>query len=1242
MKKSIIILYLFFTYFTSESQTLEHLNSIKSPDLSSFQQANFVPVNEYTGRINIEIPIYNIDLDGLSIPISVSYNTGGVKVNSTSSSVGLNWSLNAGGFISREIKGDDDFVGELEYGGSYTGSLNISAGDGSTETFSTAFTSALYIRFGYLAHNNYDSGFQTLPSRKDKEPDTYSLYAPGLTTQFTNKSNMEIVELSPTGSKFAPDVQNSSARTLFTYTGFKVTSSQGYVYTFNEREVSSNTFSNYQGDRNLHEKITPGFCCPSGSGKNYNRLSSLKLSSIKHPTTGRTIEFEYENNLIKDSEIRIDRDFNTDGSFHQQYDQYSDSVLEKVIKKIIFNEGIIDFSYSDARTDLIGAKRLIKIEVKDIHNKIIKTVHFKQDYFTSVDDCNDPKCYRLRLKEIYFTDVNNNKLPGYQFLYNTKKLPKRYSYNQDFLGYANSASVSGTYLYVPKIFFKENQGRNTYLPFNIPSKGYTQLTGNYSLNSDVNFSKAATLEKIVYPTKGYATFDYELNSFMFLGEEINGGGLRIKTYKLHDYDNTIKKQKTYLYEEENGETSGNILFVPRYITKSKYNKISQRSNNDLQLTGGSYVGYSRVKIIDNNGTTNNGYTINKYTSPKDFPNNFPTSYSLVNTNEFTNLSLVTEPYDKGLYPNIYQNNEIKRGLLVSSNIFNSQDLLKKEISNTYTHKEFDTILTYEPLILSSSIGEMEDMIYEPHAIINSKIVSERNLLLKKVEKDHLENGILINETNFVYDDNLPLVKETENTVNNKVTKTKYFYPNDVNSISSLGHDNLLPNEFQGINKLKEQNTLSNPVQIEKFNNHNLISSKRTNYFEPYTNKTVPKSVEISKGDNDFYEDIVFHNYYPSGKLKEASKKDGTKIYFIWGYQESQLIAKIEGYTDSQLNAIQSKITTAISASNSDSSLITEDTLRVALNDIRNDSNMISSQVITYTYNPLIGITSITDPRGEVTYYIYDDFNRLKYIKDANSNILKEYQYNLILPKDLDAEECASYKLTVTGTRDDDTFSYSYTKCDGRIESVNKYVGDVGFGTVYNVCIKKGTGGINTTGYIMTKFIQSGCEDKNPSSTGSLTTTISHQTGTDDAVIFKAIAFGGTNSGYSFQWLNDSGEVIGTGETYTTNVVCESSFGVNVKVIDSASNEAIDTYTYTASNCSQNSECETYKLTVTGTRDDDTFSYSYTNCNGINVSVNKYVGDVSFGRVYNVCVKKNTGGVKTSGYIFSKNTGNFCE
>ncbi|HSC38858.1 MAG TPA: hypothetical protein VLD19_13345, partial [Chitinophagaceae bacterium] len=52
-----------------------------------------------------------------------------------------------------------------------------------------------------------------------------------------------------------------------------------------------------------------------------------------------------------------------------------------------------------------------------------------------------------------------------------------------------------------------------------------------------------------------------------------------------------------------------------------------------------------------------------------------------------------------------------------------------------------------------------------------------------------------------------------------------------------------------------------------------------------------------------------------------------------------------------------------------------------------------AQMTSYTYIPLVGLSSTADANGEITYYEYDDFNRLKNVKDYQGNIIKNYRYN---------------------------------------------------------------------------------------------------------------------------------------------------------------------------------------------------------------------------------------------------------
>ncbi len=56
-----------------------------------------------------------------------------------------------------------------------------------------------------------------------------------------------------------------------------------------------------------------------------------------------------------------------------------------------------------------------------------------------------------------------------------------------------------------------------------------------------------------------------------------------------------------------------------------------------------------------------------------------------------------------------------------------------------------------------------------------------------------------------------------------------------------------------------------------------------------------------------------------------------------------------------------------------------------------------AEMSSFTYDPLIGLTSEADAAGNIRYYEYDAFHRLSTIRDLQGNIVEDYKYNYRTP-----------------------------------------------------------------------------------------------------------------------------------------------------------------------------------------------------------------------------------------------------
>jgi YD repeat-containing protein len=131
------------------------------------------------------------------------------------------------------------------------------------------------------------------------------------------------------------------------------------------------------------------------------------------------------------------------------------------------------------------------------------------------------------------------------------------------------------------------------------------------------------------------------------------------------------------------------------------------------------------------------------------------------------------------------------------------------------------------------------------------------------------------------------------------------------------------------------------------------------------------------------------SYDSYGNIATFKGKDGVLNTVIWGYKGTLPVAKVIGDTYSNAVAKLSSVNITSLQSISDPA-----TLRTKLDEIRQGyASNVGVQVFTYTYMPLIGLSSETDHLNRTTYYEYDGFGRLIFVRDKDNNIIKRICYN---------------------------------------------------------------------------------------------------------------------------------------------------------------------------------------------------------------------------------------------------------
>ncbi len=172
--KKCFVLALFFTVIIGNGQDLNlyfNPTTIPSPNVASLGIFGQIPVDYATGVPDISIPVYVLKEGNISIPIIFKYHSSGLKPNTYPSWVGNNWTLFAGGSITRIVKwlpdeNDNHVPNEIGY--------------------TTLETNAGYFYNTNLLSNDDWYNYNILPGDefKDTEPDEFTFNFNGITGKF--------------------------------------------------------------------------------------------------------------------------------------------------------------------------------------------------------------------------------------------------------------------------------------------------------------------------------------------------------------------------------------------------------------------------------------------------------------------------------------------------------------------------------------------------------------------------------------------------------------------------------------------------------------------------------------------------------------------------------------------------------------------------------------------------------------------------------------------------------------------------------------------------------------------------------------------------------------------------------------------------------------------------------------------------------------------------------------------------
>ena len=506
-------------------------------------------------------------------------------------------------------------------------------------------------------------------------------------------------------------------------------------------------------------------------------------------------------------------------------------------------------------------------------------------------------------------------------------------------------------------------------------------------------------------TIGAATVYYYKTRDQIVQDNIVSGGVRVKSVK--ETDNTITANyRRFFYGRmtQIGKSSGVYSGRPHYIQRTTLRKPCGNPNpsnpapicTHIDVTHFNISSSSILALYDKGAAIHYPYVTVSYggdnfekgAEEHEFIVNADLPGGVLHGGDFNNGSRTNSGWDNGLE---------KRVVYFRKNTSGTLDPIK-ETSNTYFRdNRINTEVYSYPVRNNFALdcftnGEFSSI--ENLDVMRTVMASNWHYLKSTTATDYFYdtpngNQSVTTTTNYYYDNPVHLQPTRVETTNSKgeqlMTKTRY--PDDIVDSAYLGGDPSTPSEMAAFNRLKTGalHRISEPIQIESYVNGILSGVKKTVYRDWGANFVLPEKIMTIKGtlEFSFTPRVTYNQYDSSGNPVALQLEEGMNVVYLWGYSKTMPIAKIENANFSQV---------AIALGTDISSLLDFNEVNLpAINGLR--TSLPEAMVTTFTYIPLVGIQTVTDPKGDTMTYEYDAFSRLKSVKDHQGNILSSNDYN---------------------------------------------------------------------------------------------------------------------------------------------------------------------------------------------------------------------------------------------------------